>query len=367
MPPLSLMIKPVSGNCNMRCRYCFYADVAKNRAISTYGVMTEKMLETLVRRALSYADDSCSFAFQGGEPTLAGLTFFQKLIAYESRYNTRNLILHNSIQTNGYDMTDEMAAFLAEHHFLVGVSLDGVKETHDKMRVSASGAGTYDRVLSCLKKLKKAGVEFNVLCVVTRYVAQHPKETFEALSPYGYIQYIPCIDDFGAGPLDHSLTSRTYAQFLIKTFDLYHRAFSAGRFVSVRAFDNYIDILMGQPPENCAMCGRCSVYYLVESDGSVYPCDFYVLDQFRMGNLQTQSFFTLEKSPIAQAFRQASFAISDQCSHCKWFILCRGGCRRDREPIESERLSLNKWCESYRALFDYAYPQMLDMAKKLMT
>lgn len=125
MPPITLLIKPASSLCNLRCRYCFYHDVASHRETASFGVMREELLETLVRKALEQADGQCMFGFQGGEPTLAGLDFYRKLVQLQKQYNTRGIRIINTIQTNGMLIDDEWAEFLAEHKFLVGLSLDG--------------------------------------------------------------------------------------------------------------------------------------------------------------------------------------------------------------------------------------------------
>ncbi len=365
MPALTTMIKPVSSACNMRCRYCFYADVARRRERACMGRMTDETLETLVRRAMRYAEGGVSFAFQGGEPTLAGEDFFRKLVEYEKRYNTRGLKVSNAVQSNGYDISDELMELFAVEDFLVGISLDGIEATHDALRIDAAGQGTYGRICATISRLEEKKVSFNILCVVNEYVARRPQEVFGSLSKYGYLQFIPCLDDLDGDRRDYSLTSESYTHFLKKTFDLYYDAYMRGRPVSVRNFDNYIGILLGQQPENCGMCGRCGQYYLIEADGSVYPCDFYVLDELRMGNINDASFFSLEKSPVGAEFRNASFHVDEKCRACKWYFLCRGGCRRDREPFVDGRPGLNKWCACFQALFEYAYPRMTEIAKRI--
>ena len=365
MPPLTIMIKPVSSACNMRCQYCFYADVSHNREQASMGRMTDATLENLVRRAFRYADAQVTFAFQGGEPTLAGVAFYEKLIAYQKQYNIRGVAVQNSIQTNGYHLDDALLNLLAKEKFLVGVSFDGTPPLHDQLRIDAAGQGTSSAVEQTIRRLEAAGVDFNILCVVNRYVSQHPKEVFQYLQKYGYLQYIACLDPFDGSTFPHSLTVADYTTFLKESFDIYYQSFKKAKFVSIRNFDNYVGISMGRQPENCAMCGRCAQYYLVEADGSVYPCDFYVLDQWRMGNINEDSFFKLEKSPVAAGFRRASLHMSEPCKTCQWYSLCRGGCRRDREPFMDGKPGLNKWCSCYQELFAYSYPRMVEMAKQL--
>ena len=358
---LSIMIKPVSSACNMRCKYCFYSDVVQHRQQESMGRMSPETLENLVRRAMRCAEES--FAFQGGEPSLAGAAFYRRFGELVRRYNTKGLRVQNAIQTNGYDLSDELLDELKKGGFLVGVSFDGTPAIHDRMRLDQEGAGSSGRVLESIEKLRAREIDFNILCVVNRYVAREPDAVFDSLSPWGYIQYIACIDPFDGARSDYSLDAEDYAFFLKKSFDRYYEAFRAGRFVSVRNFDNYIGILAGRQPENCGMSGRCAQYYLAEADGGLYPCDFYVLDQWRLGNINEMSFFKAEKSPVAEAFRRASLYVSEACRACRWYGLCRGGCRRDREPFLDGLPALNKWCGAYKALFAYAYPRMREMAE----
>ena len=181
MPSLHLLIKPASSLCNMRCKYCFYSDVSNSREVKSYGMMEDDTLETLVKRAFEYADESVGFAFQGGEPTLVGLSFYERLIALEKTYNTKKIPVYNSIQTNGYAVDDSFAAFFAKHNFLVGLSLDGTKESHDALRVDAEGNGTFGRVLKTAELFQRHGVQFNILCVVNNFVARYPKEVYRQL------------------------------------------------------------------------------------------------------------------------------------------------------------------------------------------
>lgn len=362
MPSLSIMVKPVSSQCNMRCSYCFYKDVAENRLQADYGRMSFETLDRLVRRAMAYADGAVSFAFQGGEPTLAGAAFYRKLTELQRKYNSRGLIVNNSIQTNGFRLDDDMAELLAREHFLVGVSYDGTPAIHDMFRKDAAGNGTSGRVEETIRKLSAYHIDFNILCVVNSLVAQNREECFANLSRFGYIQYIPCLDAMNGEKGDYSLTPELYTDFLKGSFDLYYDAFKAGKPVSIRNFDNYLAILLGEQPENCGMCGQCGKYYLVEADGSTYPCDFYVLDEWRTGNINDSSFFRLEKSEIGNAFISASLYVPEKCRSCRWYPLCRNGCRRERE-MTGDRI--NRWCACYSALFEYAFPRMEKMAEAI--
>ena len=338
MPPLHIMIKPVSGACNLHCRYCFYADEMHHRGQAVYPPMTQKTLEAVVRRTLIHADGAVTFMFQGGEPTLAGLPFYEALIAFVQRYNGRHLPVQYALQTNGYALSDEMIAFFARHGFLLGVSLDGIAPVHDAQRIDAAGEPTYERVRGTLDRLQTAGVPFNVLCVVNEQAAAHAREIYEALAPYRYIQFIPCLDALDGQT--HQLSEEAYLSFLQTVFDLYERDWRRGHPVSIRSLDNWLQMLLGMPPESCAMNGRCSLQYVVESDGSVYPCDFYALDEWRLGNLNETSLLRISRTDTAKRFIGASLAVTEACRACRWYRLCRNGCRRERDPDTG----LNRWC-----------------------
>lgn len=363
MPPLTLMIKPASSLCNMRCTYCFYHDVTEHREVASYGIMQEDTLEALVRRAFIFADEQVSFAFQGGEPTVAGKDFFRKLLALEAKYNTRRIRVYNSIQTNGYALDQEWAQLFADAHFLVGVSLDGTKAIHDACRVDAAGQPTFDRILHNIHLLEQAHVEYNVLCVVNQIIAKQPEAVIKSLQKHRYLQFIPCLDGLDGKKTEWSLDPVTYGEFLIKTFDLYEKAYYSGHPFSIRNFDNWISMLLGYPPENCAMSGRCGNYFLIESDGSAYPCDFYVLDEWKLGNVKDASFARLDKSPLAKSFREASLTLPDECPACPYLALCRGGCKRDREPIIDGRPSSNRLCAGHKLFFSARLERMMQLAK----
>ncbi len=359
------MLKPASGACNLRCGYCFYADVAASRQVSSYGLMSQSTLDKIVRRAFAYAEGQLSFIFQGGEPLLAGKAFFRHFNQEVRAYAHKPVRVSCAVQTNATLIDEEWCQIFREGGYLVGVSLDGEEQTHDLYRRDASGAPTCARVKRAIGLLKASGVECNVLCVVTRQISLRPEASFEALRQYGYLQFIPCLDPFDGGRAEYSLDAGEYGDFLIKTWDLYERALFSPHPVSVRVFDNWLNMLLGRPPENCAMSGRCGQYYLIEADGGVYPCDFYVLDKWRLGNINETGFRAFAESGIGQAFREESHPVHEKCRACPWLFLCRGGCKREREPILNGAPSLNRLCEGHRRFFEARYENMKRTAQRL--
>lgn len=371
MPALSLLIKPASGNCNMRCRYCFYADELDNREIRSYGKMSVDTMHTIVDKAMEYGDYECTIAFQGGEPTLAGLDFYRDLVAYVTAHeNPKKLKIHYALQTNGYLINEEWAAFLGENHFLVGVSLDGLKEIHDRYRLDAAGKGTYQRVISAIRLLEKHQVEYNILTVVTAATARNGQKIYNYFKKnhFGYQQYIECLDPIGEEPGQHeySLTPEKYGEFLKSMFDAWYLDMRSGTYVYNRYFENLMMIMAGQQPESCNMRGVCGKQWVFEADGSVYPCDFYALDQWRLGNIQENSFEEMDEKRDELGFIQWSMRQQEDCQKCRWFGLCRNGCRRNREPVTAEHTNRNYFCKSYQTFFEYAYPRLEEIYQLYM-
>ena len=366
MPPLSLLIKPASGSCNMRCKYCFYADETQNRETALLGRMTAETLHTLVDKALAYGDGECTFAFQGGEPTLVGLDFFRDLTDYVAHHpNPKRIRVHYAFQTNGYALDEAWAAWFAENHVLVGVSLDGPKEVHDRYRVDAAGKGTYNRVTASIRLLEKHHVDYNILTVVTAANARRARQLYDYFKKngYRYQQYIECLDPIGEVPggHDYSLTPERYEAFLKALFDAWYLDMKAGRYVYNRYFENLMMIFAGQGPESCNMRGVCGAQWVIEADGSAYPCDFYALDEWRLGNINTESFEAMEQKRADLGFIQWSTQVAEACRSCKWYALCRNGCRRNREPVTADSTGRNYFCSAYQHFFEYALPRLQEI------
>lgn len=363
-----MLIKPASGLCNFRCRYCFYADVTNLREVKSYGIMTPQTQEAMIEKAFSEAKESVSFAFQGGEPTLAGLDYYKRHIELCNIYNKKHIRVFHSIQTNGYLIDEEWADFFYRNQFLVGVSLDGPKEIHDAYRVGSNGRGTFADVMRAISILKKKHVEFNILCVVTNFAAKNATKLLKFFlnNEFGYLQFIPCLDPFeNVDPAESSLSVENYSKFLVTSFRFYYENNRSGKQLSIRNFDNYLSLLLGYPAENCGMNGVCNAYFVIEGDGSVFPCDFYVLDRYRMGNVHSDKLSEMLKGEVASAFVRESYPVSEECTSCKWFRLCRGGCRRYREPFADGLPQLNCVCESYRHFFEICFPQLEEMARNI--
>lgn len=367
MNALTFLIKPASSLCNMRCTYCFYEDIADNRHQKSMGIMTEATAERLICEAFRLVSPGgmIHFLFQGGEPTLAGLDFFRRFIALEEQHRKKGVGVSHAIQTNGLHLNDAWAGFLKTQGFLVGVSLDGHPAIHDTYRIDAAGKGTWDRVTGALALLDRYGVETNILCVVSAAVAKNPRKVYASLRKLGShpIQFIPCLDPIEKprGGEFYSLKPDAYGKFLCGLFDCWYRDWKAGNYISIRAFDDYLRILMRLPPSTCAASGACGSYLVVEGDGSLYPCDFYVLDEWKIGNIQDMTVEEALKSPVSLRFLREGAARPALCRSCRYFPLCRGGCKRDWTQQHT-----HYYCAAFRSFFDYSLPRLQEMARAAM-
>ncbi len=351
--------------CNMHCAYCFYNDVSRNRAVRNYGLMNTETSHRIIDEALKNEKDSASFAFQGGEPTLAGLDFFKDFVSYALSKAPRER-LGFTIQTNGYAINREWCTFLKENDFLVGISVDGPKHIHDIYRRTIEDKGSYNPVFNNAKLLQSMGVDLNILITTTKAVAENVEEIYHLFrkNNFRFLQFIPCIDPIGEkrGSKEYSLTTETFSAFLIKLFHLYYRDWKKRDYTSIRYFDNLISLLVRGYAEECGMNGICGTYFTVEADGSVFPCDFYVMDEFLMGNINVNSLDELERKRHEIGFIEESRRIHEECAECDYFILCRGGCRRDKENFPDHTLGKSYFCTAYRIFFDTCIEKILEIA-----
>lgn len=368
MPPVNLLIKPASSLCNMRCRYCFYRDVSENRDTPSFGIMSAATTLAMLENVFTHVQDSVSFAFQGGEPTMAGVDYFRYFHECVEQLNIRRLPVSYSMQTNGYAISDELIALLAKHKYLLGISLDGTQKLHDQLRPDNHGNPTFDTVNETLQRLEAHGVEYNILCVITEQIAKKGAEVYNYFRSrnFRFLQFIPYVPEFGQENESHgyTLSNHRYARFLTTTFRMYYEDMVSGNYFSIRQFDNFVRIAAGQQPECCGMSGHCFVNLVVESDGSVYPCDFYVLDKWRMGNITTDPIPELINSETARVFIETSRPVADACRTCPCLPVCRGGCRRHRE-IADGSVGLNCYCSAYQTFFRENRTQLLELAHRI--
>ncbi|MBP3869545.1 MAG: SPASM domain-containing protein [Faecalicoccus sp.] len=361
MKTISVLIKPASSLCNLRCRYCFYADVSQNREVSSQGVMKEDTLNALVDGIYDYIgqDGVANISFQGGEPTVAGIDYFKE---FAELVDQKKMKVNWSMQTNGTLLNDDFARFFKEHKFLLGISLDGYKQIHDRNRYDARKQGAFDRVLKGIELFEKHGVEYNILTVVTRQLSRHPKELFDFYKnhKFQYIQLIPCLPELdGNDPSGLALRAGEYASFYNSFFDAWKKEIQSGGFMSINLFENVQAMLMGQSPYQCGMIGHCSKQFVIEGNGDVYPCDFYCLDEWKLGNVKEDNFDTMQNSINAKRFIETSQCKKAPCDKCKYVGICSGGCRRQNVCYLTD-----SFC-AYKKVLDHIVSGLVELTRQM--
>lgn len=369
MPAISVLMKPSSSMCNMSCDYCFYCDEAQKRTQESFGYMSEKTLKNIIRKTMLHAEGMISYTYQGGEPTLRGVGFFKKVIEFQNQYNRNHVRVQNAFQTNGYAITEEWCQFFKENHFLIGLSVDGTEEIHNSMRHTHSGSGTFARVNQTAMLLDEYGVDYNILTVVTPKIAENIREIYGTYQRRGwyYQQYIACLDPFGEehGKNPYSLSPEVYGRFLTDLFRLWYKDLRRGKQPFIRQFENYVGLAAGYMAESCEQRGVCGIQNVVEADGSVYPCDFYMMDEYRLGNFNTDRLDDINQRRSEIQFIDQSRKLDEECRFCKYFRLCRGGCQRNRDFQPDTGFYKNYFCEGYRMFFRQCYEQIIEIGKSL--
>ena len=355
MRNLSFLIKPASSLCNLQCRYCFYFDISQHRKVASYGVMKKEIVEAFIDFAFSELDETgnVTFAFQGGEPTMATLSFYQQFTAYVEKKRRKQRV-HYAMQTNGILLDKEWTAFFQRYDVLVGISLDGFQNNHDYFRRDSAGNTTFQQVIQAVSLLKEGNIRYNVLCVLTNHLAKHPQRLYQFFKDLGcnYIQLIPCLNAID-GNREEALTPEYFYSFYHTYFFLWYEDMGKGSEQHVNLFDNLMLMLEDQAPYQCGMLGYCSPQLVIEADGSLYPCDFYVDEEHCCGYVQKNTFNQVIHQQTMQTFLQQRSQKKPPCFSCPYENLCHGGCKRMNTAYLQDDIC------AYRRLLEEIIPYLL--------
>ncbi|MBN1158066.1 MAG: anaerobic sulfatase-maturation protein [Bacteroidales bacterium] len=380
-----IMAKPIGPVCNLDCTYCYYLEKDKIYNQTMNFRMPDDVLEFYTRQYIESQDiPELSFTWQGGEPTLLGLDFFKKAIALQDKYKGGKKI-SNSFQTNGTLLNDEWCRFFKENNFLVGISIDGPKEIHDRYRVDKQGRPTFDRVLHGIELLKKHNVDFNTLTVVPKENARHPLDVYNFLKRIGsgFIQFIPIVererknakeeDILLVGPeikdaemTEWSVNPEEYGEFLITVFDEWVRK-DVGR-VFVQIFDVTLVNWVGQPGGLCVFSETCGNALVLEHNGDLYCCDHFVYPHYFLGNIRFRTLKEMALSAQQYTFGQSKLLdLPGFCMDCEYRFACHGECPKHRfTKTPGGEEGLNYLCKGYKKFFSYVHPYMQYMGDELI-
>ena len=382
MFPFNVMTKPIGPLCNLGCEYCFYLEKEGMFPSGHAFRMHDDILEAYIRQYIeSQPTREVNFTWQGGEPTLLGLPFFEKVVALQKNYANGKRI-ENSMQTNGTLLNDDWGAFLHRNDFLLGISIDGPPHFHDTYRSDKGGGPSSDRVLRGIEILRKHEVRFNTLTVVNRQNAKWPLVVYRYLKKIGsqYLQFIPVVERIDeatndlAGPPDlagksedrttvapWSVDPVDYGNFMSAIFKEWVKK-DVGK-VFVQLFDVTLAAWAGAPSGLCVFAPKCGKGLAMESNGDVFSCDHYVYPEYRLGNIREQHIADIARNPLQRKFGEdKSDTLPPYCRECPFLFACYGGCPKHRflrTPAGDP--GLNYLCAGYKRFFKTSAPAMKKM------
>ena len=391
------MAKPSGAECNIDCDYCFYLHKSDLLEQPKHARMDASMLEQFVRQYIeSQTGEQVVFSWQGGEPTLMGLPFYQEVVKLQKRYAKPNQKIENDLQTNGLALDAEWVSFLKKHEFHVGLSIDGPRELHDLYRKTNNGKPTFDFVMGAAKRLVDADVSFAALCVVNRSNALHPKEVYRfladevgtwrvqfnaAVEPKSFKQDAPGKMDFSTAPLqdaprakpghplsivtDWSVDPDDYGRFLSGVWDEW-LANDFGR-IHVNLFETAIAQAAGMPAQTCTQAEFCGKGLALEHNGDAYSCDHFVYPEYKLGNI-TQ----IHLGDLAFSAEQEKFGMDKrntlpkQCRECDYLKLCWGECPKNRLiKTRTGEPGLNYLCSGLYSFYEHIGPDIVRILRHL--
>ena len=396
-PRFHAMVKPTGAICNLDCAYCYYLHKEELLGSQSQFRISDEILEAHIRQYIeAQRGDEVVFSWQGGEPTLLGVEFFEKVVALQKKYQRPGLHIENDLQTNGTLLNDEWCGFLRRNKFLVGLSIDGPQELHDRFRVNKGGQPTFDKVFAAGLLLQKYGVPFSTLTVVNRVNAKKPLDVYRFLSRElrpRQLQFIPCVEpkvftniapqkwDAASLPLQGSPAARPgnpdsvvtewsvdpddWGYFLGKVWDDWFRR-DYGK-VHVNLFETAVAQWMGLDSQLCIYHEFCGKGVALEHDGSVYACDHYVYPEYKLGNIAEQHISRMVFSDEQKKFGFAKTNdLPQQCRECKYLFACNGECpknrlirTRDGEP------GLNYLCSGLLQFWQHIAGDMKDVLQRV--
>ncbi|QPL06514.1 anaerobic sulfatase maturase [Actinomyces respiraculi] len=388
--PFHLVAKPTGAACNLDCSYCFF--LSKEALWDPRGQrMSEPVLRRFIERYLAaQPDGEVEIAWQGGEPTMRGLDFFRTAVALVEEMRRPRQRVRHAVQTNATLIDEQWADFLADNRFLVGVSVDGPADLHDRYRVNRAGRGTYRQVVRGLRTLQAHDVDVNLLCTVNAGNVEEPLRVYRHLRDEldaSFIQFIPIVERVstgeeavaeagwrddegrrvlyrqeGSGTTSRSVLPEAWGRFLIEVFDEWF-AHDVGR-----VFIQHAEVMLGAALGRYSLCvhaPECGDAPAMEHNGDVYSCDHFVEPGYRLGSVLSDDFQAMLSSPRQRAFGAAKrSALPGQCLRCPVRWACHGGCPKDRFDVTRDgQGGLNHLCAGYYAFFTHAAPTVLRMAE----
>ena len=344
-----LIIKPVEHKCNLDCRYCYYCKDVNRNKIQT---MSFGVLNILIKKSIEYFTKPY-FVWHGGEPLMAGVDFFKKIIKLQSRYNSDKKI-KNSVQSNATLINEEWVSLFHQNSFSVGISCDGPEKYHDFCRIYRNGRGSFSDVRRGIDFLKEKQLITSAISVINKISVNHPEEMCEFFYQQGFSDWLPkaCYEFDDNKLTDFSITSNEYAEFLIKCFEWWVRKDDPN--FNIRNLKQMSLSMLGGKSNLCEFTGRCSQFVTINTNGDVGPCDSLPSNEISFGNIVENSWDEILQGKPFREFYKKIQASKDACDKCEWSFVCKGGCLRYSYNDDMENWSTNAFCEARKKVFSHA-------------
>jgi uncharacterized protein len=364
----SVLVKPSGPDCNLNCTYCFYLEKEKLFPESKVHRMSYEVQGEMIRQVMQQSGESVSIGWQGGEPALMGLDFYKRAVDLEMKYGHGQYV-GNGFQTNGTLLDREWAKFFKKNDWLIGLSLDGPEHVHDHYRFDKGNHVTWKTVSDKALMLLDEGVAVNAMCCITDYSSDKAEELYNYYKSLGitWMQFIPIVEKDRSDPSKaaaFSLTAENYGNFLIRLFDLWIADFKDGKpTTSVRHFESVFYNYVGLESPECSFMKECGPYVVIEHNGNVYSCDFFVEPRHRLGNLKHDKIINMLNSKKQDEFGKAKTLLPSKCRMCRWLSKCFGGCTKDRikDPADHRQ---PRFCIGYQMFFEHADKELKNLATK---
>jgi len=369
MDNFQVFVKPVGAACNLACRYCYYLEKRKLYPEGTNFHLSDDLLEEyIIQHIAASSGPELLFSWHGGEPTLAGLQFFRRVVEIQQKHLPENWVIINGLQTNGTLLNDEWCSFLKSEHFIVGISLDGPGNFHSVNRFRKDGQSCFEEVIQGFELLKYHEIPCEILCVVNSTNVQHPIGTYRFFKELGagFITFLPLVEKQTSNRrtvTERSVPSKSFGEFLCAVFDEW-KASDIGK-IKIQVFEEALQTAFDLEHTLCIFKKTCGGVPVMEFNGDLYSCDHFVNEEHLLGNIRNTSLSSLLKSPSQIAFGQAKLtSLPVYCLDCGVREMCNGACPKDRfiDTPEGEP-GLNYLCEGYKLFFNHCKPFIEQVAE----
>lgn len=374
-----MMFKPIGSLCNLGCAYCYYLD--KVRLYDEHSTLSFAALEKIIKEYIEINDsEQIVFDWHGGEPLLLGLDCFKKIVEFQKKYRG-NKHIYNTIQTNATLLDAEFALFFKENNFLVGVSIDGPQDIHDRFRKDKGGNPTFVKVMRGIELLHRYAVDFNTLTTISKAGEGRGLEVYRFMKSIGsrYMQFMPVYEY--VNPVNNNIVSPDdeqsilapwsvnpveYGKFMCDIFDYWVKNDVGSYFVNL--FDSTLANYCGMNPGTCVYSETCGANAVLEHNGDIYPCDHFVYPQYKLGNVKDSSLKEIVSSEKAVRFGiNKRNMLPSQCVRCKYYFACHGECPKHRfAKTERGETGLNALCEGLYHFFSHVDPCMQIMKNLIL-